>query len=332
MTIEWCINKTRFYRCLFKLINITLTTLKSTDRQCIMVSIKTIHVPHLWGTDAAYVQPRPYDASKPTCVLVNSFTMTSALYEAQFQDEALLDAMNLIAIEPLGHGQTRTNSDTFTYWDSAIMNLQVLDALGIKGKVFALGTSQGGWIVVRMALLQPARIAGIIPLGTSMDFESERTRKLGNFDAWATLGGPIQEFSSTKPTPDFVMPEKFRFFPIYTGFGKAIDQKTADWWHEEMKRNYSGDAGRKRLREVTVNLRDRDGLHGRLSEVQCPVLWLHGTNDAAYSVPNAEEEIKLFVNSPDARLQVVEGGEHYLSSSHPEVVDKALMEFMQKNS
>ena len=62
--------------------------------------------------------------------------------------------MNLISIELLGHGQTRTKSENFTYWDTAIMNLQVLEALGIK-KAFVLGTSQGGWITVRMALLGP---------------------------------------------------------------------------------------------------------------------------------------------------------------------------------
>jgi hypothetical protein len=38
------------------------------------------------------------------------------------------------------------------------MSLQVIDALGVEGKVFALGTSQGSWIVVRMALIQPHRI------------------------------------------------------------------------------------------------------------------------------------------------------------------------------
>ena len=66
--------------------------------------------------------------------------------------------------------------------------------------------------------------------------------------------------------------------------------------------------------------------------MRCPVLWLHGTKDAAYTVANAEEEIKLFVNSPDARLEVVEGGQHYLSASHPEIVDNALMEFVKKYS
>lgn len=258
--------------------------------------------------------------------------MTSDLYAAQYKNNKLLDAMNIIAVEPYGHGQTRAGTDTFTYWDTAIMTLQVLDALGINGKVFALGTSQGGWIVVRMALLQPDRIAGIIPLGTSLDYESERTRKLGNFNAIETLTPPIKDLESAKPTPDFVMPDYFRKFPIYTGFGQDIDQATVDFWWNEYSENYKGDDGRKRLRECTVNLRDRDGLHARLYEVRCPVLWLHGTKDAAYTVANAEEEIKMFVNSRDVRLQVVEGGQHYLSASHPQIVDNAVMKFVEKYS
>ena len=37
------------------------------------------------------------------------------------------------------------------------MNLQVMEELGIK-KAFAMGTSQGGFIVVRMALLDPEKV------------------------------------------------------------------------------------------------------------------------------------------------------------------------------
>ena len=84
------------------------------------------------------------------------------------------------------------------------------------------------------------------------------------------------------------------------------------------------------MRMAAINLRERDGLHGRLFDVRCPVLWLHGTADAVYSVANAEEEIKMFVNSPDARLQVVEEGQHFLSFSHPKEVDEALIGFVGK--
>lgn len=122
-----------------------------------MPNTKTVHVSHLGGIDAAYQMPHPYDSSKPTLILVNSFTTSSELYRQQYANKELTDKMNLVAIELLGHGQTRTKSENFTYWDTAIMNLQVMEALGIS-KAFVLGTSQGGWITVRMALLAPEKV------------------------------------------------------------------------------------------------------------------------------------------------------------------------------
>lgn len=123
-----------------------------------MAASSTVHVPLLGGTDAGCrVSGGQIDAAKPTVVLINSMCTTAALYDAQFASEALTDAVNLVAVEPLGHGATRCAAEHFTYWDSAAMALQVLDALGVS-KAFALGTSQGGWIVVRMALLAPDRV------------------------------------------------------------------------------------------------------------------------------------------------------------------------------
>jgi len=122
-----------------------------------MPNTKTIRVAHLGGTDAAYQMPREYDPSKPTVVLVNAFTTSSDLFQDQFKDSNLTDNMNLLAIELLGHGQTRTTREQWTYWDTAEMNLQVLDALGID-RAFVLGISQGGWITVLMALLRPEKV------------------------------------------------------------------------------------------------------------------------------------------------------------------------------
>jgi pimeloyl-ACP methyl ester carboxylesterase len=123
-----------------------------------MAAKSTIKVPHLGGIDAGYrVSGSGIDSNKPTLVLVNSMCTTSSLFEAQFSAQELTDKVNLLAIEPLGHGATSSKSEHFTYWDSAIMNLEVMEALGVN-KAFALGTSAGGWIVVRMALLAPEKV------------------------------------------------------------------------------------------------------------------------------------------------------------------------------
>ena len=44
------------------------------------------------------------------------------------------------------------------------MNLQVLEQLGITERVVGLGTSQGGWVVTRMALLKPALVNTLFAL------------------------------------------------------------------------------------------------------------------------------------------------------------------------
>jgi len=123
-----------------------------------MAATTTIQVPHLGGIQVGYrLSGDCYDAKKPTCVLINSMCMTVSLYKDQFDNPALTDVLNLLAIEPLGHGATSCPVEHFTYWDSAIMALQVMDKLGID-KAFALGTSQGGWMVTRMALVAPERV------------------------------------------------------------------------------------------------------------------------------------------------------------------------------
>lgn len=294
-----------------------------------MSSTKTVQVPHLGGITAGYQMPHSYDSSKPTLVLVNSFTTSSELYKGQYENTKVTGAMNLLAIELLGHGQTRTKSENFTYWDTAIMNLQVMEALGVK-KAFVLGTSQGGWITARMALLAPDKIEGIIPLGTSMDNESERTRKLGCWDGAAECTGPINKWTTTQTTSKFEPDDEFTNFLIDIGFGKDCDKSVRYFWNKTIKANYQGDDGRRRARMAAINLRERDTLHGRLFDIRCPVMWLHGTSDVVYSVANAEEEIKLFVNSTDAKLVTVKDGQHFLSASHPQEVDNALVEFVGK--
>src|SRR3954453_6132141 len=126
-----------------------------------MSDAETITVPHLGTSTIGYKLGNAYDASLPTLVMVNSFTTSVEQYRPQFADETLTTTANLLAIEPYGHGQTRASYEQFTYWDSAIADLQVLDALDIP-EAFVLGTSQGGWIAARMAILAPGTVQGIV--------------------------------------------------------------------------------------------------------------------------------------------------------------------------
>jgi|GEM_PF-665454 len=288
---------------------------------------QTIHVPHLGGSSIGYRFGRPYDASLPTLVMVNSFVTSSALYEPQFSDTALADAANLLAIELYGHGETRTDVEQFTYWDTAAANLQVLEALGISS-AFVMGTSQGGWICARMAMLSPQKIKGIVPLGTSMDHESPQSQQLGCWSGYEFLTPSIDELAQSVGD-EWQLTDEFCDAVLQAGLGANVTPEQRDFWRATIKQNYASDAGRRRLRMCAINLRDRDGLYGRLDGVHCPVLWMHGTDDAVYSVANAEVGIKKFTNSVDAKLEVVPGGQHFLSASDPEAVNAASLRFIQ---
>lgn len=290
--------------------------------------VQTITVPHLGTSTIGHKFGKPYDSSLPTLVMVNSFTTSAELYRPQFADAKLNATANLLAIEAYGHGETRCTYEHFTYWDSAVANLQVLDALGIA-EAFVLGTSQGGWVAARMAMLAPNTVKGIIPLGTSMDSESQRSRDLGCWDGIEFCTPSINALAETV-NDDWVVPSEFVDAVLEAGLGEDVTPDERSFWHATHQQNYTGDAGRKRLRISTINLRDRDGLHARLDSVRCPILWMQGTADQVYSVPNAQDEITRFINAVDTELRIVEGGQHFLSASNPHEINTATIEFINR--
>ena len=293
-----------------------------------MSAAETITVPHLGGSTIGYKLGKAYDATLPTLVMVNSFTTSVQQYRPQFADPTLSSTANLLAIEPYGHGETRASHAQFTYWDSAIANLQVLEGLEIA-EAFVMGTSQGGWIAARMAILAPGVVKGIIPLGTSMDFESQRSRDLGCWDGIAFCTPAIDALAEPVGE-EWVIPTELVDAVLKEGLGDDVAPDERAFWHTTYQQNYTGDAGRERVRISSINLRDRDGLHGRLDGVRCPVLRMHGTEDPVYSVANAEDEMNLFVNSPGAELRVIEGGQHFMSASNPGDVNAATAEFIER--
>jgi len=108
-----------------------------------------------------------------------------------------------------------------------------------------------------------------------MDYESKRSTDLGCWDGYAANTPIIETLTSNEPTPDFEIADQTCHSVLDRGFGPDCSAESRQFWIKELKKNYRGDDGRQRLRMAAINLRDRDGLHGRLSDVRCPVLWLH---------------------------------------------------------
>ena len=84
---------------------------------------------------------------------------------------------------------------------------------------------------------------------------------------------------------------------------------------------------RNELRLAFRCLMDRDDITGRLGEISCPALVLHGTADAAIPMARAEA-LRDGLGGP-ATLVQVDGGTHASNLSHPDQVNVAIVEFLQ---
>lgn len=71
---------------------------------------------------------------------------------------------------------------------------------------------------------------------------------------------------------------------------------------------------------------DRDDITGRLGEIDCPVLIVHGSADAAIPLAKAEE-LRDGLAGP-AQLVVIEGGTHASNMSHPAEVSAEMLTFL----
>ena len=160
---------------------------------------------------------------------------------------------------------------------SLFLSLSVVSGLGLARRSFFLAREQFETDFARKLGRRMTRrkILGIIPLGTSLSAETSRTISLGCWDCHALLTPSIDSWTTNTSNPDFVPDDSYCNYLVDTGFGDNCEKEVREFWMKEIKDNYRGDEGRRRIRMAAINLRDRDGLRGRLWDVRCPVIWLH---------------------------------------------------------
>jgi pimeloyl-ACP methyl ester carboxylesterase len=237
----------------------------------------------------------------PALVLLHSFLMDGSMFAPQLQEFSA--SHRCITIDERGHGGTPAETD-FTYWDVADDVIAVLDHLGVKQAALA-GTSQGGFIALRVALTAPERVRALIVMGSSGQAEDPQVA-----DSYRQLAATWREHGPIEPLLDIVA-------------SICLGEFDATPWKNKW-RGVDGD----HLTRILETLVDRDDLTNRLNEIQTSTLVLHGDADAAYPLARASH---LVDQLPHAGLVVVPGGAHFLSLTHPEAVNESLKKFLTKN-
>jgi microsomal epoxide hydrolase len=113
-----------------------------------------------------------------------------------------------------------------------------------------------------------------MPLGTSMDYESEESRSKGCWDPAANLTVFYEKWTSPSATPDFVVDDVWCGLVGGIGFGAAATAERSAFWTQTLKDVYKGDEGRKKVRMALNCLLERDGLLLRVGDIKCTVHWL----------------------------------------------------------
>ncbi len=238
----------------------------------------------------------------PPLVFSHGFLMDHRMFTPQV--EALRDVYRVITWDERGFGATEFDGEPFTYWDAARDLFGLLDVLGIERAVLA-GMSQGGYLSLRAALLQPDRVRALVLIDTQAP--PELPEKIAEYrvmiDTWVTHGH-LEELTSTVA-------------------GLIIGDAALE---EEWKQIWRG-WDHTRLRAAGSALLDRDDPSDRLDELSMPVLVVHGTEDSAIPLTRAHE---LCAAVEDCRGVIeVAGAAHASSLTHPETVNPPLRAFLE---
>jgi 3-oxoadipate enol-lactonase len=263
-------------------------------------------MPHaaLNGTQLSYADT---GGDGPVVVLSHGILMDQSMFAPQVT--ALAPEFRVLTWDqrghgrdPSGHGGTEARGP-FSYWDSARDLLALLDHRGVQRAVLG-GMSQGGFVSLRAALLAPGQVRGLILVDTRAGQEDPALAPAYEHmhEVWREQGpGPVQDVASS----------------IILGPGQWDD------WYAKWAAT-----GIEQFTTAFRCLMDRDDITGRLGEISCPALIVHGTADAAIPLAKAEELRDGLGGT--ARLALIEGGTHASNVSHPAEVSAEVLAFLRE--
>ena len=237
----------------------------------------------------------------PPILWSHGFLMDHTMFDPQV---AAIEGHRHIRWDERGFGQTLATGP-FTYWDSADDAVALLDHLGIDRAVFA-GMSQGGFLSLRAALAHPDRVRALVLIDTQAGTEDPAVMESYEGMVQAIAHGDDQTRSDV--------------FDIVAGLIVGEPALSAEW-----KATWMADDG-ERIIDPGGALLGREDITGRLGEIDCPALIIHGTADAAIPMEKAEQ---LRAGLGDCRdLVPVEGGSHAANLTHPQPVNEAIERFL----
>ncbi len=245
------------------------------------------------------------DGSGPPIVLLHGLEMDRSLFDHQV--EALRDRYRVVTIDAPGHGESALVPLGIDFYGYADMVAGVADQLGIGPAVWG-GQSMGGFTILRLALKDPDRVRGLILIDTQA--HSEDPDKLAQYEAFLS----VSMEGVTEDLANVLM--LILFSQTYAS------KPESDVWRKKLLA-IDVPGAHAMIRAVF----DRDDVHGRLGEMRCPAVVIHGEEDVAIEWQRGEE---LARDLADASFVKVPDAGHASVWEQPGPVTDAMNDFLKR--
>jgi 3-oxoadipate enol-lactonase len=216
-----------------------------------------------------------------------------------------------LALDPPGHGRSPGPGRRFTMNECAKAAVQVLDVTGVRAPVVVFGTSWGGFVAPRIAMLAPRRLSGMVLFNTSAErgtpFELARATLLTKLLAI----GALDKMTARMIVSGLLAPGTQRREPT---LGGDIAEQFLAWDR------------RRFIATVRSVLVDRDPVLDALPELTVPALIVSGQED--HTLPSFHSQ-RMAQKLPNARHIEVAGAAHLVPLEAPHEANPLIFDFLR---
>lgn len=244
----------------------------------------------------------------PAVVFAHGFVMDHTMFAPQFED--LPDDHRCVAWDMRGHGQSDCPPGPWTMQDTVVDLIQFIEGTD-TAPCHLVGMSWGGMIAVRVALQREDLVRSLTLIDTSAD--AEDPEKVEQYTAF-------QEILSSEGLTDELVEGTL---PMFYAQKYLEDEPEGVAVHIRRAQRMPTEA----LVEGLRALIERDSVVDRLGDIRVPALVIHGEEDAAIPMTQAE---KMAEGIPDAELLRIPEAGHTTPLEAPDIVNEALAKLLER--
>jgi len=266
------------------------------------------------------VQPSRQPTTKPeTVLLIMGAGTSSMLWPPEFIQAMVNKGYQVIRFDHRGTGM----SDWITDWqagkpysleDMAGDALAVLDTNDVK-RAHIIGVSMGGMIGQRMAISHGDRVLSLVDMSTSAYMFDPALARLSS-DFTLEFARLILKYARSGTETDTIkLWMGIVDLMLGDGLRKQDIREISDLVLYEMRKRRG--FNQEVMAQHTAAMKVSGSRLGELKTIKCPVLVIHGTDDAAINIAHAKKYAPMI---PHVKTLWLEGAGHLIREKHMPIV------------